>query len=244
MKEGWDVVCTSRQPHTHLTAIPSQHRIRFDLEKPETWSALPAPAHIIWCFPASPPDAVQRFVAARQPAFLRTVVLGSTSAYPSNGQIVTPDHAPNPELPRVQGEEFLRATIGAVVIRLAGLYGPGRHLLNWLREGKVRHSHRLVNLIHVDDAVGICLSALTQAPAGSTYVASDGTPRRWSAIYELARLRWAIPTPPLIKAPDPGKHIDPSKLLKELGYHLRWPDVYEALEALEAPTPSGSNTKE
>ncbi len=232
--EGWQVWCTSRQPSQHLTDVPANHRLGFDLTRPETWKALPSPMNIIWCFPACPLDLVQRFLTSRKPHPNRMIILGSTSAYPSDGTIINELHEPNRQLARVQGEEYLRSTAGAIILRLAGIYGPGRNVLDWIRKGKIRNTSRLVNLLHVDDAVGICLKALTDAPEGSTYVASDGTPRPWSEICTYAATQWDIAIPHLTPAPDPGKHIDNQKLLRELGYSFRFPDLYQALDQIES----------
>lgn len=234
MAEGWRVFCTSRQPKEHLSDIPSKHRLTFDLLRPETWNVLPSPMHLIWCFPACPLALVREFTAFLSHPPVRMIVLGSTSAYPSEGKVVTENQEPNVQIPRVQGEEYLRVTAGAIVIRLAGLYGPGRNVLDWIRKGKIRNTARLVNLLHVEDAVGICLKALTHAPEGSTYVASDGTPRPWSEICTYAERKRQITIPPLTHATDPGKHIDNRKLRSELDYTFRFPNLYEALDRLES----------
>ena len=231
--EGRQVWCTSRQPHEHLTDLPSQHRLLFDLCRPETWNSLPSPASIVWCFPAHPLELVQDFWLSKLQHPGRMIVLGSTSAYPSDGTIINEQQRPNRKLPRVQGEEYLRKHGGAIILRLAGLYGPGRNVLDWIRKGKIRNTPRFVNLLHVEDAVGICLKALDKAPNGSTYLASDGLPRPWSEICTYAATRWRIPVPPLTNAPDPGKRIDNRKLLQELGYTFRFPDLYKALDQLE-----------
>ena len=232
--EGWQVWCTSRHPHEHLADIPSSHRLAFDLSRQETWTSLPPSSAFIWCFPACPLDYVQHFLTSRMSSPRRMIVLGSTSAYPSHGMIVNELQAPNKALARVQGEEYLRTTAGAIIIRLAGLYGPGRNVLDWIRKGKIRNTHRLVNLLHVEDAVGICLKALEEAPEGSTYLASDGTPRPWSEICAYAATKWHIAIPPWTEAPDPGKRINNQKLLRELGYIFRYPNLYEALDQLES----------
>ncbi|MDR4493638.1 MAG: hypothetical protein R3B74_04300 [Nitrospirales bacterium] len=214
--------------------MPSEHRLGFDLTRRETWNDLPSSLHIIWCFPACPLNLVREFMASRPHLPIRMIVLGSTSAYPSEGTVVTENRIPNVQLPRVQGEEYLRTTAGAVVIRLAGLYGPGRNVLDWIRKGKIRNTARLVNLLHVEDAVGICLNTLTTAPEGSIYLASDGTPRPWSEICTYAEKKWQIAIPPFTSTTDPGKHIDNRKILTELGYTFRFPNLYQALDQLES----------
>lgn len=232
--EGWQVFCTSRQPNKHLADIPPKYRLGFDLTRPETWETLPSLMHIVWCFPACPLTLVQQFMASLSHPPVRMIVLGSTSAYPSEGKAVTENLRPNIKIPRVRGEEYLRTTAGAIVIRLAGLYGPGRNVLDWIRRGKVRNTARLVNLLHVEDAAGICLKALTHAPEGTTYLASDGIPRPWSEICTYAERQWEVAIPPLTHPADPGKHIDNRKLLTELDYTFRFPNLYQGLDQLES----------
>ena len=230
---GWNAFTTSRMPDVHLSEISPEHRILFDLAQPETWRSIPIPAHLIWCFPATPLSLVRAFFAARPKESGRILVMGSTSAYGTNCGAVTEQTPVNTELPRVQGEEYLRTQLGAVIIRLAGLYGPGRHVLDWMRKGKIRNTPKWVNLLHVEDAAGICLRALEQAQKGATYVASDGTPRTWSQIFSIASLKWSIPIPPPMPHREIGKQVSIHKLLTDLNYTLRFPDLYHALDDIE-----------
>ena len=220
-------------PDIHLSDISPEHRILFDLARPETWQSIPIPAHLIWCFPATPLNLVQSFFAARPMASGRILVMGSTSAYGTTCGAITEQTPVNPELPRVQGEEYLRTQLGAVIIRLAGLYGPGRHVLDWIRKGKIRNTSKWVNLLHVEDAAGICLRALEQAQNGETYLASDGTPRTWSEICSIASSMWSIPIPPPTPPREIGKQVSIHKLLTDLNYTLRFPDLYHALDDIE-----------
>ena len=93
-------------------------------------------------------------------------MLGSTSAYDTGGSQEYPppwidETAPiDYTKPRVQGEEFLRTECGAIVLRVAGIYGPGRHPYDWITSGRVGLSDKYVNLIHVEDLAAICKAAL------------------------------------------------------------------------------------
>lgn len=227
---------SSRQPHENLPfAIPS-HRIEFDLARPDTWGNIPDGISLIWCFPAVPTDMVIRFMKQTAPQVRRLLVLGSTSAYASThaqARLVDETTEVNLTLPRVQSEEFLRQTYGAVILRLAGLYGPGRNVLDWIRRGRITNTDRYVNLIHIEDVAGICLAALERSQDGETYIVSDGIPRRWSDICDTAASRWGIPTPPVSRPKDPGKRLSTKKLQTELHYELQHPDLYEALEHIE-----------
>lgn len=161
-------------------------------------------------------------------------MLGSTSAYGSGQPSPVDEHAPlDYSIPRVQSEEYLRETYGAVVLRLAGLYGPGRHVLDWMRKGKVNNTNKYVNLIHIEDVAAICLAALERAKAGEVYNVSDGISRQWSKIFEVASERWGLRLPPLSPPQNPGKRLTIAKLRSTLHSSFLHPDLYEALEEIE-----------
>jgi len=238
--EGRIVFAASRAPETHLLVIPPEQRLRFDLDHDETWSAIPAQADVVWTFPAVPVDTVCAFGEQIAPRLRRLVVLGATSAYDGSPQAVrgepVDETAPvDRTIARVQGEESLRERYGALVLRVAGIYGPGRNPLDWIRQGRVGYSHRFVNLIHVEDLAAIILQTLEDGVPGDTYNVSDGTPRRWSEIMDAAAARWGTGKP-LPADPTAGKRISNRKLLAELGYTLRYPDLFAALEELERGT--------
>ena len=92
------------------------------------------------------------------------MVLGSTSAYDVADSAEYPPPWIDESAPidcskaRVQGEEFLRETRGAIVLRVAGIYGPGRSPYDWLKTGRVAVSRKYVNLIHVEDLAEACLA--------------------------------------------------------------------------------------
>ncbi len=234
--KGWRVFATSRTPQSQLNDISPEHHLQFDLTQPNTWKAIPNPAHLLWCFPAVPFHLVKEFFEARTPQTGRLLVMGSTSAYRPGANSVTEDSPLNTHLPRVQTEEYLRTTFGAVLIRLAGLYGPGRHVFDWIRKGKIQNTRKWVNLLHVEDAAAICLQALEQAADGSTYLASDGHPRTWAEICTTASSQWHIPIPAPSTPQHAGKQVSVQKLQTKLSYTFRFPDLYKALGQIEAAT--------
>ncbi|MYD31911.1 MAG: hypothetical protein F4X01_10070, partial [Nitrospira sp. SB0661_bin_20] len=191
------VFATSRDPEAHLTFAHPRHRIRFDLQQPETWTQVPQQSDIIWCFPALPQDVAETFAQHALDAHSRLILLGSTSAYRTDHSGLIDEGAQvNCSLPRVASEERLRTTYGAVVLRLSGLYGPGRHVFDWIRNGKIKNSQKSVNLIHVEDVAELCLLALQHAAPGSTYILSDGQPRPWTDICRFAAERFQVAVPP------------------------------------------------
>ena len=242
LKDNLPFVATSRYPNANLTQIDPTQRIEFDLVRKDTWGNLPSKRPTIWCFPAMPFDVVQEFARRFLSMDSQLVVLGSTSAYDIPGHSRASDPPPwidetypvNTKLPRVRGEEYLRTQFGAIVLRVAGIYGPGRNPLDWIRRGRVTAAKKFVNLIHVEDLAHICLAALERGTSGEIYNVSDGTPRQWSEICREADRRWSIPIQESGNDRRPGKRISNYKLRMELNYSLRHPDLYKALKKLEA----------
>jgi nucleoside-diphosphate-sugar epimerase len=132
------------------------------------------------------------------------------------------------------------------VLRLAGLYGPGRIPL----AADVRHGRPiaapvqgLLNLIHVDDAAQVVIAADERAVPPRTYVVSDGCPVVRREYYEeLARLLGA-PRPVFAPAPSDSaavgragsdKRASNARMVGELGVRLAYPTFREALAAIVA----------
>jgi nucleoside-diphosphate-sugar epimerase len=146
-------------------------------------------------------------------------------------------------------EEVLRASRLAdrsIVLRLAGIYGPGRTP----RAGDLLADRPVdapaagwLNLIHVDDAARIVLLAECRAPLPSLYVVSDGQSAKRSEYYrELARLL-GVPPPRFVEPPAESpaaaraasdKRINPRKLFTELQPVLEYPSYREGLAAIVA----------
>lgn len=132
----------------------------------------------------------------------------------------------------------------SVILRLAGLYGPGRiPRADTLLAGQPidAPAEGYLNLIHVDDAAAIVLLAESKAPLPRTYVVSDGQPVVRSEYYrELARLLGA--PPPQFVAPHPdspaarraasNKRASNRRLVAELEPELRYPSYREGLAAI------------
>jgi hypothetical protein len=239
--QGRTVYATSRNPLDNLEGVPSEQRIKFDLEQPSTWRNIPVEAVLIWCFPATPLEQVQAFARMLGAPARRMVVLGSTSAYHlSDHSTEYPprwiDESAPIDLtkPRVQGEEFLRTNYGAIILRVAGIYGPGRNPLDWIRQGRVGPSRKYVNLIHVEDLAAICLAAIEKGRPAEVYNVSDGTPRTWNEICITAQDRWGVTATAAREDRSPGKRISNVKFCAELGNVLKHPDLYEVLALIES----------
>jgi nucleoside-diphosphate-sugar epimerase len=135
-------------------------------------------------------------------------------------------------------------TCRAWVLRLAGLYGPGRHhLLDALRSGQRIFPGRgdyWVNLIHRDDvvaAIHLCLAASATVPGGILNVVDDHPVLKQDLLAGLARLCaldpatiHCDPAVPSIRSHRrenalgavPNRRIANSRL-KQLGINLSYP---------------------
>ena len=241
VQRGTTTWATSRNPTQQLATVPPSQRLEFDLARPATWDHLPTGTDLIWCFPATPLSAVQQWTVTQRSRFNRLVVLGSTSAYEVSDD--STDYPPpwidetapiDRTKPRVQGEEYLRNELGAILLRVAGIYGPGRNLLDWIKQGRIGPSKKYVNLIHGEDLAAICLAAIEKGTPNEVYNVSDGTPYTWNEIYKTTQQRWGVTSAVAQEDPSPGKRISNAKLQSKLGYTLKYPDLHEALALIES----------
>ncbi len=132
----------------------------------------------------------------------------------------------------------------AVILRLAGIYGPGRiPRVKQLQSGQAiaAPSEGYLNLIHVDDAARVVLAAEARAPGGTIYCVSDGRPVVRREYYE--RLAWLTGSPPPTFAPPlpdspasqragSSKRVRNERLLRELHVRLVYPSYREGLAAI------------
>lgn len=126
--------------------------------------------------------------------------LSSTGVYGDTGGAWVDESAPTGTGRRTARAEADAEWLarGARVLRLPGIYGPGRSALERVREGK---AHRIdlpgqvFSRVHVDDIVSAALLAL-DAPAGAYNVADDLPASQNTVIEEACRLL-GLPEPAL-----------------------------------------------
>jgi nucleoside-diphosphate-sugar epimerase len=195
-----------------------------------------------------------RHLRAAFPRASRLIFTSSTSVYPqTDGSLVNENSPANPDretgrILRQTEDETLAA--GGTVVRLAGLYGPGRSVL--LRDfltGKsvidVRSAApatpdgRWTNQIHRDDAARALLFLLIEADEaavrGRIFNAADSTPMRQRELYQELARRFSRPLPP--EAPPDAsrkrgwthKRVDASRL-RALGWQPQFPSWFDALD--------------
>lgn len=141
-------------------------------------------------------------------AFPRTPVLftSSTGVYPqTDGATVTERSPAEPERETArilrEAEDHILAN-GGIVLRLSGIYGPGRsiHLRRILDGSATLESDqpsRWLNQIHRDDAARAALHLIARSDArGEIFNGSDSTPLRQRQCYQRLAEALDLPCPP------------------------------------------------
>lgn len=187
-------------------------------------------------------DGVDRLLrACADLPLARVVYTSSTSALPDRDGWID-DDCPDPpadERGQIQraAEDLVRDRCEArgvpwVILRLAGLYGPGRELFRLYRgdPGAVQPGDGMqaTNLIHREDAVDACLAALALDPSvrATVNVCDDDHRPRRAMFAALARAsgqpepRWEHP--PRTTEPR-GKRVSNDRMKRLLGVALRHP---------------------
>lgn len=180
-------------------------------------------------------------ILRRLPPDNRLIYVSSTGVYgPAGDGEVDETVPPSPQEETgtvlVEAERLLQSERpDAIVLRFAGIYGPGR----LLREKAVLSGEPLatnpdawLNLIHVEDGVSAILAAEARGRVGENYNITDGHPVRRGDFYRrLAELLHAppprfVPTGALERE-RVSRRISNRKMRQELQVPLRYPD-YEA----------------
>lgn len=237
--------------------------LQWDLDARPT-SALPARGRPLYWF-APPPaqgDRDPRLRAAldrlRSGPPTRVLYVSTSAVYGDCGGAWVDEQAPlaprsDRGRRRLDAERALAAfarTSGCavVILRVPGIYGPGRLPRERLARGLpvVRESEcPWTNRIHADDLARIAVTAMARAPAGAIYNVSDGHPTTMTDYFLRCARLLGLPEPeqiPLAQAharltPAMASFLDESKRLlttrvqRELGVRLRYPDLDSGLPA-------------
>jgi nucleoside-diphosphate-sugar epimerase len=141
-----------------------------------------------------------------------------------------------------------RAGIPVDILRLAGIYGPGRSAFDRLRQGTARRiikPGQVFNRIHVEDVARAIEAVVAARRPGAIYNVADGAPAPPEVVVaHAAELIGFAPPPeePFAKAGLSGmarsfyesnRRIRPHKL-REIGWTPMYPTYREGLEAILA----------
>ena len=192
---------------------------------------------------------------------LRSVVYLSTVGVYGNhdGAWVDEKSAPNPTNARSRArltaeaawQSFgARAGKSVAVLRLAGIYGPGRNALAQLAFGTAKRivkPGQVFSRIHVGD-IGQVIDAAFARPANGIFNVSDDEAAPPQDVVAFGAELLRVPAPPEIPFAEAAKDLSPmalsfytgcrrvrnDRIKSELGIRLRYPTYREGLRALHA----------
>lgn len=217
-----------------------------DLLKPETLENLPTDADrlVFMPTPASRDPAGYEAIFIRgwknlwsalkkEPA--RTLLVSSTAVYgEAGGAFVSEETEPGPS--RFNGRILLEmehlagtCTRNLVVVRISGIYGPGRDRLIRLAASsglEVQQSPpEFTNRIHRDDAAAALRHLLDIDAPEDLYLATDDLPApRYEVVAWLAKMQGREPPKGLVaENAGQGKRVS-NRRLRDSGFVLRYPD--------------------
>jgi len=250
---GDEVWALRRQPP--VSDDSGMHWLRGDLTQPKTLRGLPAGITQLVYLPtpdrrdatayrATFVDGLHHLLDALGHDNLRRVLLVSSSAvYGEHGGDWVDENTP-PAPPGFNGALLLEAeqmlasqASTSIVLRLAGLYGPGRmQLLERLRTGQVAvprtHPH-WANRIHVDDAAAAVVHLLQLTDPLPLYLGVDSTPLPLDVLYD--HLAGLIGAAQAVDGPAPAgigsKRLSNARL-RDSGFVPQWPDARAGYAAL------------
>jgi nucleoside-diphosphate-sugar epimerase len=250
---GDEVWALRREP-----PLPDDSGIRWlrgDLTRPETLRELPVGITRMVYLPTPDRrdaaayhstfvDGLRHLFGALDHAHLQRVLVVSSSAVYGEHAGGWVDEATPPAPPGFNGSVLLEAEqwlatqpVPSVVLRLAGLYGPGRlQLIERLRAGQLKVSRaqpHWANRIHVEDAAAAIVHLLSLADPLPLYLGVDDTPLPLEVLYD--HLSGLIGVSPAADGPAPvgigSKRLSNARL-RASGFVPQWPDARDGYTAL------------
>ena len=194
------------------------------------------------------------------PRLAGVVLLSTVGLYGDHGggwvdESTPPDPTRERARERLAAEAAWRAFgqkrgIAVAVLRLSGIYGPGRNALVNLRRGQARNivkPGQVFNRIHVDDIAQAIEAAFARNADGLFNVTDDAPTPPGDPIVFAAELLGVSP-PPAIAFAEAAKTMSPmaasfyaenrrvrnERMKRVLGVRLRYPTYREGLRALHA----------
>jgi nucleoside-diphosphate-sugar epimerase len=249
-------VTTRSRDRAAALAADGFRPVVLDVVRPTEGDPLPQADDVLWCVgfdrAAKLPmrdvyvSGLQRTLAVLPRPTGRLVYVSSTGVYGQTGGVWVDEESPaepTTESGRisVEAEAVLREAVpDAVILRFAGIYGPGR----WPGAAAVRAGQavpgtpdRTLNLIHVEDGAAAVAAAFERARPGSTWCVADDRPLPRGEYYAALTARLNAPAPVFSGTGDDrsDKRVRNARLRGELGVRLRYPDVFTALAGPDAP---------
>jgi len=204
----------------------------FDLDRPETLAALPAPDAVLHCAPPPASGAADTRTTHLLAALAKWRILPARVVYVSTsgvygdcgGAWVDEARAVQPQTDRarrrVDAERQLALWCDArgvalVILRVPGIYAADRLPLERLRQGTPvlrAEDDVYTNHIHAEDLAAIIVRSLEDAATAGTYNANDDSEIQMGEWLDLVAERSRLPRPPRIARSEARGRIAPGLL--------------------------------
>ncbi|MFA7059687.1 MAG: SDR family oxidoreductase [Pedobacter sp.] len=261
-----EVTCMVRSgEHEALLAAEMFGTVVCTLDDPEFIPALDVAGSILFYFVPPPGGGItdQRarnfcdaLAFSAPPA--KIIYISATSVYgPMDSSIVTEI---SPAVPssamgkrRLDAESVFRGYgtangVPVVVLRVSGIYGPGRLPMMQIHQGQPLLREEEAgpsNRIHADDLALVCLAAAERGEDGDIFNVSDGHPGSMTVYFNACADALGLPRQPLVTLEDArrvmsplmfsyvseSRVVDNSKMIERLGIALRYPSLEEGINA-------------
>lgn len=242
---------------------PGIHPLVADLNDPQTLQALPPGLDFVF-YTAAPDDSTDtayraaygdglghllQALSMQRQLIQRVFLTSSTAVYAqSDGEWVDetsptiPVHFTGARL--LEGERLLlNGPFPATVLRLGGIYGPGRTgLIERVRQGTavcLDGPPIYTNRIHRDDCAGVLHHLMTLPNPGPLYLGVDDDPADQCTVFHWLAAQLGVAPPRIEASADPGRRRRSNKRasnarLVASGYVFRYPSFREGYAALLA----------
>jgi nucleoside-diphosphate-sugar epimerase len=262
-RDGWTVAGTSRDA-AKVAALAARgigaHRFDRDHPLEDPAAALAGTTHLLV---SAPPDAagdpvlgVHEADIARVESLAWVGYLSTTGVYGDRGgDWVDEDSVLRPvserALRRVAAEDawldmWHRYGLAVHIFRLAGIYGPGRSVIDQLKAGTARRvvkPGQVFGRIHVDDIGAVLRASMARPNPGAVYNVCDDEPAAPSDVVEHASRLLGVEPPPAVSLEEArlspmalsfyadNRRVRNERIKRELGVVLSYPDYRRGLEA-------------
>jgi len=165
----------------------------------------------------------------------KLIFISSTSVYSDSNSVLSESSQISPET--ISGKviaeiekSLLALPIQVLVLRLAGLFGPGRSPSRFF-SGKTNISNGLapVNMIHLDEVISLMMYLIDSEKANGVYIGCTPSHPTKQQFYSLAARIDKLPEPKFIPEKLNWKIVNSERVEKELGFSFKIPNLLERL---------------
>jgi nucleoside-diphosphate-sugar epimerase len=188
----------------------------------------------------------------------RIIYMSATSVYSeTGGGVVTEDSPAEPQSAmgkrRLDAEQVFReygaaAGVPVLILRVSGIYGPGRLPLMQISQGQpllCEAESGPSNRIHADDLAAVCLAAADRGEGGDIFNVSDGHPSSMTCYFNACADLLGYPRQPQVTMEEArrvmsplmlsyvtdSRVVDNGRMLQRLNVQLKYPTMMDGLQA-------------